>query len=260
MNTLDKIMEINPFENQKSQNEPEKEKKVEYEKDEAVEKTLEQYSIIKREKRYLSNYNEAANVLYFNLTPEQINISLQRMMVDTPKDVLEHSVTGMFLSHIIQKSYDGGHNDFVLNTMETQIPYIGYGVKGTRENHLKITVKGNAGDGFGCLSKECVYNAGKVKSISNSFNCIFNIDDIAEPEEVKDASNCTFITSNKELYDVINENTKLAKIYPDLKDDIATSLIAGMLKPLFIFYSAKEIKDNLADYIKRKNRVIYVPK
>jgi len=195
MTTLEKIMEINPFLNQKSQHQPEKESKVEYEKDPLIEKTIELYD----EQKPCWILTDKDKTDFETLNPLQIDTVLQKIL---QKDEKPFSMTGPFLSKLIQKSYDNGHNYFTLNTQDTRIEKIGSHLSSEIENPLRLTVNGNAGSYFGENSFNCAFWVkGDVAGLCGrkSHGCIYNIDrEIGfSPEKF----GCTFITSNEESHE-----------------------------------------------------------
>jgi hypothetical protein len=56
--------------------------------------------------------------------------------------------TGVFVSQLLQNSYDAGHNEFVLNTrsLPRGLEFLGYNLRGTEERPIKVEVLGDVGD------------------------------------------------------------------------------------------------------------------
>jgi len=178
MTTLDKIMEINPFNNQKSQKMPEKEGKVEIEKDMLVERTLELYRTeqIWNETIIDSVYDEM-----YVLNPPQIDILLQRILKETEKRprYIDRGILGAsrFITGLIQKSYDNGHNNFQLTTGGRLINC--FQLKGKEDNRLKLTIKGNALNDTGTGSENCILSVEGNAGVNFGFrskNSIFNLE------------------------------------------------------------------------------------
>jgi len=158
MKTLERKVELNPFDNQKSQNEPEKEAKVEFENDELVEKTLKQYRTLKNELSWIKKEKQIKKQKLETLKPAQINNLLLQIIRETPKQKTEDEQTGLFLSKLIQKSYQAGNNDFILNTQDLQIHCLGKKLVGKKERPIQITIQGNTGDSCGYESKNSIFN------------------------------------------------------------------------------------------------------
>jgi len=151
---LEKIMEINPFQDKNNSTEPEKETKKKYEKDEMVENILEKYNRIKKEHISMNRlFNQILKVPQPVLKPSQIDLFLQKIIKNMNKG--EEKVTGGLISKLMRKSYENGHTDFVLNTGDTEIYYLGENLIATPERPAKITINGNAGYSLGAKSHNC---------------------------------------------------------------------------------------------------------
>jgi len=164
MKSLEKVMEINPFESQKSEKGPEGENKVEFEKDELVEKTLEKYS------KLLPSTHTLLGTFLFDLfayrlrktkkpclTPAQIAIFLHEAIRTSTKQKIENAVTGIYLSGLIQESYNKGNNNFFLNTQDGKIDFLGSDIIGEPSRPVKILITGNAGHCIAERSRHCKY-------------------------------------------------------------------------------------------------------
>ncbi|GAG50666.1 unnamed protein product, partial [marine sediment metagenome] len=173
--TLEQTLALNPFSKREGK-EPEKEKKVELEVDETVERIFEGYKKL-RDTREYNELKEGTSKLEV-LKPAQIDKLLQWIRSETPRDKVENWITGDFLTGIIQDSYDAGYNDFVLTTADTEINEMGNGLEGTEENPIKLDIKGIAGYRCGDNSKNSEFNIeGNVEGNcgSKSKNSTFNI-------------------------------------------------------------------------------------
>ena len=78
-------VKVNPFGSSETFNEPEKEQKIEFEKDELVEKTLEQYRKLKNWTPTQEDYDKKHILKLETLNPEQINTLLHYMMAESTK-------------------------------------------------------------------------------------------------------------------------------------------------------------------------------
>lgn len=102
----------------------------------------------------------------------QIDIVLQKLIHS--EELLPNRFVGFFLTRLIQDSYYGGHNDFVLTTRDSLIDSLGYNLKGTLERKLELHVRGNIGSNFGPYAQHTVLvaegNVGAFCGSSSSFN------------------------------------------------------------------------------------------
>lgn len=86
------------------------------------------------------------------LTPEEINLFLQATVVheEHPSYVI---ITSLFISKLIQNSYNDGYNDFVLDTeLLSSIMGLGYDLNGTEDNPINLTI-------YGEKVNDCCFNS-----------------------------------------------------------------------------------------------------
>jgi len=148
------------------------------------------------------------------LKPAQIDKLFQRIIKEMPKEETEYAITGIFLSCLIQNSYDNGNNDFILNTRDVQMTILGYKLKGKRKNKMKITIQGNAGLCFGEESKYCHFNIhgnAERKCGNGSENSTYSIEGSISKFCGDYSKNCIFTSPNKKTFekmerDVPNES------------------------------------------------------
>ena len=157
---------INPLEGEASK-QPELERKVEYIIDDAVKSVLEKYAKLAPSPTFGEYQTQIFGLELLVLTPTQINIALQHIIQTTPKEDAESFVTGLFLTRLIQDSYQQGNETFLLNTQDTQISNLAYRLEAT---NLKLTIKGNLGYSCGSESKGCSY----IFESDAKDNCGFN--------------------------------------------------------------------------------------
>jgi len=215
MTILDKIMEVNPFNNHNYQENPEKERKVEFEKDKLVEKTLEQYKTVElNEHSTMGDVRKQMSQFELQtLKPAQIDHALQRIIKENQEykkaskssiNRLESAYTGEFLSDLVQKSFENGNNNFILNTQDAAISTLGHQLKGTPEEPIQITIQGNTGHNCGYESERCEFyitgNTGNSCGVESK-DCRYDIQgDIGDWFSVT-TKRCTFISSNKKTYE-----------------------------------------------------------
>ncbi len=100
------------------------------------------------------------------LTPDYIS----RFLHSTIKyegNAMYHGGVGIFLSQLVQNSYDSGHNDFRINTKSISQPInlLCSDLKGTDKNPISVTIDGNVGYSFGDNAEHAAFtvngNAGE---------------------------------------------------------------------------------------------------
>jgi len=187
MKTLEKVMEVNPFESQKSQKQPEKEAKAKTGIDKDIEKTMEHYNnVTKKELSFTVAERKINRFKLRTLDPVQVNILFKRIITETKSEFRKE---GMFISKIIQHSYTKGYNDFILDTGDFKIEYFGYHLVGKPKNPIRIKIRGNSGTNLSQMSKYVEYDIdGEVDEYSLSVlssNCKYNIRDKKVYDRIK---------------------------------------------------------------------------
>lgn len=181
---LETSMAINPFGNQKGKV-PEIVDRISTEQDPLLDKILEEYESLRK---YCGHPKSTRDYLtqpsqYFTLqsmetlTPAKIDLVL-RTIIDTEKKLDE--LTGIFLTKLIQDSYNAGYNGFVLTTGDALIDRLGYQLRGMPEKELELTVRGNAGWYCGENSKLSTFTVeGSVGTWygSSSKHCFFKAEE-----------------------------------------------------------------------------------
>jgi len=156
------------------------------------------------------------------LTPEQINLVLQTTSKYEEHQKYENSI-GMFISELIQNSYNQGYNNFTLNTTRLkEISHIGHHITGTPENPIEITIIGNTGKNCGWLSENSTYtiegNAGS-DSASRLKNTTYTISGNIGYLFGSQSENSTFKTANqktlKKMIELIPYHNRIIFIHPD---------------------------------------------
>jgi len=94
------------------------------------------------------------------LAPSDINTFLQTTITCQQHQNYDWR-TGMFISQLIQKSYDAGNNYFVLNTQKVKgLHNLGHQIQGTKKRKIKLKIEGDAGNGCGWYSKNSIITIG----------------------------------------------------------------------------------------------------
>lgn len=108
-----------------------------------------------KEVRNWINIDERYNSV---LSPKEIRFFAD-FMTDSYEDHKNfEAITGIFISNLVQKSYDAGHNNFKFGTNNKD--HFGYNIKGTTRNPLIITMQENNGWKVGHGAKNTKFNIG----------------------------------------------------------------------------------------------------
>ncbi len=93
------------------------------------------------------------------LTPQEIG-TFYAAVISQGQTAKPDYVTGPFIDALLQKSYDNGHNGFVL---EGDAPWLqlANGLRGNPKDHLKITIPGSVKT-VGFRASDIVITVGKV--------------------------------------------------------------------------------------------------
>ena len=127
--------------------EPERLEEIVVKKDKDVEEVIKIYH--ESDFKYLRNKNwQDIRETYRQkktpiLTPTQIDLTLQRIIQETTTEQTNHSITGLYITYLIQKSYTAGNNNFTLNTKDTTIYALAHNLTGTKKQPIKLTINGN---------------------------------------------------------------------------------------------------------------------
>jgi len=132
------------------------------------------------------------------LTPNQINAFLQQTILCENRPNYSNS-TGLFISQLIQNSYDSGSNNFTLDSTELrEIVDLGFKNQGTPDRPIEITITGNTGGKCGFHSKNAIFNiTGNTKGSCGGYaeNSMFNITGNAEDYIGYESRNSEFTIS-----------------------------------------------------------------
>jgi hypothetical protein len=91
---------------------------------------------------------------YHTLMPNEINLLFSSITNKGSNHFSFPWALGEFFSNIIQKSYCGGNNDFILNTASYPgVDNLCGKICGTKERPIKISIKGDVNNYFASLSK-----------------------------------------------------------------------------------------------------------
>ncbi len=123
------------------------------------------------------------------LTPEDID----RFLITTvpfEKRRWYDWITGIFVTQLLQNSYDAGYRQFVLSLHSvSNLSYIGQHLRRNKSDLLEVTLLGGNGTHYGVNANGCTF-----------------ILDSARPFSGLGAVNCTFKTRNPELAEEIVKN------------------------------------------------------
>jgi len=147
------------------------------------------------------------------LSPDDINLFLQASI---PFEDLQSSfpfedkayciAMGLFLSRLIQNSYQAGHNNFYLNTKNIlPLSELGMCFQGEEENPLKLTIDGDTGKNLGSRATNSMMTVhGNTISLGDFIShCTFILHGKLEKHSLvelfgKPITDCIFKTPNQE--------------------------------------------------------------
>ena len=161
--------------------------------DEKIEHGLQAYRFLK----YANNYRATDLYRSFDsiktpfLEPVQIDILLQRIINETPREKVNNIITGVYLSKLMNDSYMTMSNDFVLTLRDTRIAGLATNFEG-RIQMLNVTFNGVCGAEFA----------------RNAQNCIFTVFDIAD--SYIPSKNCTYRTRSADIFEKIKHNCSIS--------------------------------------------------
>lgn len=141
-------MKTNPFTEKKSGKKPEAISKVDPDADPLVERVLEEYTNFDFMKWVAKEKDHIFGLKLDILNPLQINLALQRMIAygnEESEGKGYGHITGLFVSKLIQDSYNNGCNDFTLTTGDSGVYHLCSHLKGEEDNILNVQVNGNVG-------------------------------------------------------------------------------------------------------------------
>src|SRR3989344_3147907 len=156
---LESRMAVNPFSKSGDLREPDDVEEVKL-GDTFVEKAIKSYKNIDFDERDFDKIDKQISSLEkIVLNPNQINVFLQVIIEKESKQKIMHWGTGLYLSKLIQDSYNAGNNDFTLNTGDTQINCLGYKIKGSKKKQIiQIKINGNVGNWCGLNTQNSTFN------------------------------------------------------------------------------------------------------
>jgi hypothetical protein len=150
MITLESL--VNPFGGKREIEQPDIVRKIET-RTRKIEKVIDTYHELHRkiEEGKISGYwNERYNYISGScteiLSPEEINRTIEYIYCNMEKNQIESEFTGLFISNLIQKSYESGHNDFHLKTYKPKINLLASFLTGKKEDYIRMSIEGTEVD------------------------------------------------------------------------------------------------------------------
>ena len=151
------------------------------------------------------------------LTPTEINILLQTMLHDTenePVNYLGNQISddrmGLFITQLIQLSYDAGNNDFMLVTENPSriIGDIGFRLNGNKKKLVKIKIHGDVNALCHCSSYCEIDLDGDIQydilgTGNDSHHCIFTFRGEVPSNNNYSAEESIYKTSNKRAIETL---------------------------------------------------------
>lgn len=145
---------IDPFGGKSKGSPPEMMGEINLETNELVERVCDAYNVYRDYRSVTGEDHPFISQLEIEvLNPVQIDLVLQKIA-----DGEEFKSTlGLFLTRLIQDSYDGGYNDFVLSTGDLGMDHFGLNLRGKPRRMLNIMVNGNVDQYCGSNSYQCLF-------------------------------------------------------------------------------------------------------
>jgi len=189
MTTLE--MALNPLDRYKGTRKPDEVRKSDVVVDKTIDGVLENYE--QALDFSVSTWYDDIKALAYKtiLTPEQITQFLKATKAFESYDDYVWN-TGYFVSGLIQKSYDAGNNDFVLDTRNLpDIKSLCSFLKGKGNKRLKVTFNGDTGVDCGNDIMYISFKAQKLgeSSLMNPKNCKIEVQEAGD-NFAKNAKNC----------------------------------------------------------------------
>ncbi|MBI2669409.1 hypothetical protein HYX14_06220 [Candidatus Woesearchaeota archaeon] len=112
---------------------------------------LEKYKAFLDDRTYGDHHKKNADLTDI-LNPEHINAFLQSTVIHGNHEQYKER-TGLFLSRLLQNSYNAGNNGFQVDTRSTgALDNLGVFLEGTKEKPIRLTITGDVGDDCGAYS------------------------------------------------------------------------------------------------------------
>ncbi len=149
------------------------------------------------------------------LTPFELNLFLQMTLLYEKAENYSRA-TGYLFNYLMERSYEAGFNDFILDTTNLHHPLHALGaLKGVEDNPLQLTINGNVGTLVGCGARYAhirVYGNAGSDFAYKAEHCRFWLSGNLEPTW-NYSSNCLFLTDNKLSYDTLCKHVKAPEHY-----------------------------------------------
>ncbi len=106
--------------------------------------------------------------------------------VKNTRDFDYSKTKGIFVTRLIQNSYEAGYNDFHITGLSIPLIYLGLQLTGDEQNPLIVSVDGGIGMGCGHEAKNCIFSGAWIGwgSGNDAEGCTFITKDIADLEEL----------------------------------------------------------------------------
>ncbi len=176
----------------------------------------------------MGSYTERVKYIDEILTPSEI-CSFVNLI-----EVHPHGCSGLFISRLIQNSYDAGYNDFSLNTQNLKLEYLGAELCGSKNKKISLSIEGDAGYECGLNAKHIhltLHGDAGTYLGHRAVRSIFTIHGLIQRPFGYASSGCVFRTSNKKtLRELTNKvwtrrdgkssGTTVALIHPDGMEEV----------------------------------------
>ena len=114
-------MLVNPFADKDSGEQPDVVRKPVVELDELVEEAVRMYEGLTPANFFYENERIIRETQVPTLTSVQIELTLAKIISTTPVEKRNHTITGLYISKLVQQAYDKGEREFKLTTNDTNI-------------------------------------------------------------------------------------------------------------------------------------------
>ena len=193
-----------------------------------------EHSMKKKDSFYwINNVNNPLDVISEVLTPDEINVFLQTTIRYEDNEKYNESIH-MFISILINNSYNAGYNNFRLNTenLKRKINELGEKLEGHSNRIIHISIKGDVGTFCGSETKYASFViTGKVESFlsyaaeNSSFTLNGEFIDKCPFKLEYFATSCDFKTPNKKTLELLsgvpwNSSNKVYFIHPDGTEEL----------------------------------------
>ncbi len=192
------------------------------------------------------------------LTPEEINQFLQ-MTIEIESHDNYQVRTGIFLSRLIQNSYDAGNNDFHLDTtsLTRHLTYFCMLIEGEEERPININIRGDVGYSFGFKSQYAKFtitgNVGLWLSTYSKFCNIFTTGNVG-PWAGNASHHCTYTLAGN-VESNLGENSQQSNYF--IGGTLGNCVGINAMNCVYKTSNLKTLHE-LVKYLSNKNKIYFI--